>query len=301
MMTVIRHAELRVLQHVREDDFGGLWHAGLGHEAIAAGLGVALRRTDRLFATHRGLGHVVAKGMSLESVFGDILGRRTGSVRGKGAGTPHFSNPEVGVMGFSGTLGGSFVLGAGAALGGRVLGTDDVTAVVFGDGASARGPFHEAALSVSTWRLPVVWICENNEWGLSASFAAHSPTETIAERAAAYGMPGVLVDGTDALAVHASVCDAVARARDGGGPTLLELRTVRMRGHYEGDLQRYRDDVAQLDEPERDPVARMRSMVSPDTADRLDREAGDEVEAAFAAAVAAPPAGADVVTEDVWA
>ncbi len=299
-MSLIRHAELRVLQHVQGGDFGGLWHSGLGHEAIACGTAAALRGTDRLYATHRGLGHVVAKGMSLEAVFGDILVRRLGSARGKGAGTPHFADPAVGVMGFSGTLGGSFVLGAGSALAATILGRDEVTAVVFGDGASARGTFHEAALTASTWKLPVVWICENNQWGASAPFAVHCPTETIAERAGAYGMPGAVVDGADALAVHAAVRESVDRARDGGGPSLLELRTVRMHGHYAGDQQQYRDEKVQLDDPDRDPLPRMRSRVDAATADRLDRETAAEVQAAFDAILAAPTVGAEVIYEDVW-
>lgn len=300
-MAIIRQAELRVLRHVREGGFGGLWHAGLGHEAIAAGVGAALRRSDRLFQSHRGLGHVVAKGMALEAVFGDILVRRTGSSRGKGAGTPHFADPGVGVMGFSGTLGAGFVLGAGSALAARVLDRDDVTVVVFGDGSSSRGQFHEAALTASTWRLPVVWVCENNQWGLSAAFTRHSPTKTIAERAVAYGMPGHVIDGTDVVAVYEAVSGAVERARAGEGPTLLELTTLRLRGHWEGDYQRYRDDSMLVDDPQHDPMVRARALLDDATAARIDEQAAVRVEAAFDAAMNAPRPTAAVVGEDVWA
>ena len=150
----------------------------------------ALRRDDYLFYAHRGLGYALAKGMSPVALFGDLFGRQVGSTGGKGGGTVHFIDPSIGVMGQGGTLGSGFVMGAGTAISSQLLGDDRVTAIFFGDGAASRGEWHEAALQASVWRLPIVWICENNGWALSAPFSEQSPTPNIADRASAYGVPG---------------------------------------------------------------------------------------------------------------
>jgi TPP-dependent pyruvate/acetoin dehydrogenase alpha subunit len=297
----IRAAELLLQRFVAEHGFGGFWHPGLGQEGVQAGAVAALRREDKLFYAHRGLGYAVAKGMSLESIFGDLLGRVSGSTGGKGGGTVHFVAPELGVMGQGGTLGSNFPLGAGAAVSAQLLGDESVTAVFFGDGAAARGTFHEAALQASVWKLPVVWMCENNGWAISAPFSEQSPTEHVADRAGAYGMPGVVVDGQDALAVYEAMADAVERARTGEGPTLIEAKTLRVRGHYEGDRQRYRDDLTAGVEIPRDPVDLLRAYLEPARAEQLDDAARAEVEEAFAAAMSAPRPGPEIIFEDVWA
>jgi pyruvate dehydrogenase E1 component alpha subunit len=173
-----------------------------------------------------------------------------------------------------------------------------VTAIFFGDGAASRGTFHEAALQAAVWKLPLVWLCENNGWALSAPIAEQSPTENIADRAAAYGVPGVVVDGQDALAVYEAMAAAVERARSGKGPTLIEAKTLRIRGHYEGDPQPYRTDM-----PEgipRDPVVLLREHVPGDVADELDEEAAAQVDAAFEATLAAARPDPSIVFEDVW-
>jgi pyruvate dehydrogenase E1 component alpha subunit len=238
--------------------------------------------------------------MSMESLLGDLFGRVIGSTGGKGGGTVHFCNPELGVLGQGGTLGSSFVLGAGAAISGQMLGTDRVCAVFFGDGASARGTWHEAALQASVWKLPIVWVCENNGWAVSARFSEQSPTENIADRASAYGVPGVIVDGQDALAVYEAVKEAVARARSGLGPTLVEAKTLRIRGHYEGDRQNYRDDITLgLDVP-RDPIDLLRREVPADVADQLDDAAREEVETVLTLVLASPRADPSIIYKDVW-
>jgi pyruvate dehydrogenase E1 component alpha subunit len=177
-----------------------------------------------------------------------------------------------------------------------------VAVTFFGDGAAARGTFHEAALQASVWKLPVIWICENNGWAISAPFSEQSPTENIADRASAYGVPGVVVDGQDALAVYDATLAAVERARRGEGPTLIEAKTLRIRGHYEGDTQPYRDDVDKddLGVIPRDPVDLLREVVPADVADQLDEAARLEVDAAFAAAMAAPRPDQGIVFKDVW-
>jgi acetoin:2,6-dichlorophenolindophenol oxidoreductase subunit alpha len=300
LVALTRAIELRLQQHITNHGFGGFWHPGIGQEGLQVGAAAALRRDDYLFYAHRGLGYAIGKGMKVEQLFGDLFGRVTGSTGGKGGGTAHFVDPSVGVLGQGGTLGSSFTLGAGAAISARMLGTDRVAAVFFGDGAASRGTFHEAALQASVWKLPLVWICENNGWALSVPIAEQSPTENIADRAAAYGVPGVVVDGQDALAVHAATTEAIERARGGEGPTLIEAKTLRIRGHYEGDRQQYRTDLTEGVEIPRDPLDLLRRVVPAERADEIDDDARAEVEQAYEAALAAARPDPDLILRDVW-
>jgi len=297
----IRELELLLNRYIGEHGFGGFWHPGLGQEAVQAGSVAALRDDDYLFYAHRGLGYALAKGMSPVTLLADLLGRQGGSVGGKGGGTVHFVDPERGVLGQGGTVGSSFVLGAGAGISAQMLGTDKVVAIFFGDGSAARGTWHEAALTASVWKLPLVWICENNGWAISVPIAEQSPTENIADRAAAYGVPGVVVDGQDAVAMKEATAEAVARARAGEGPTLIEAKTLRVRGHYEGDKQAYREDVPDGFEMPRDPLKILRETVDAGEADRVDAEVGAEIEAALEEVLAMPPGDPEVVTRGVWA
>jgi pyruvate dehydrogenase E1 component alpha subunit len=299
-MARIRAAELAIRRHIETHGFAGFWHPGIGQEAVQAGAVSALARGDYLFYAHRGLGYVVARGMSWERIFGDLFGRTTGSARGKGAGTVHFSDPDLGVMGQGGTLGSNFVLGAGTALASQMLGDGRVTMVFFGEGAAARGTFHEAALSASVWKLPVVWVCENNGWALSAPFEEHNPTASVADRAAAYGMPGVVIDGQDALLVREAALEAVDRARSGQGPSLIEAKTVRMRGHYEGDQQNYREDAGRDKRPERDPLEILGQLLEPEARERITAESESEVETAMAEALTQPRPDPDVLYTGLW-
>jgi TPP-dependent pyruvate/acetoin dehydrogenase alpha subunit len=296
----IRALELLLNRHIEEHGFGGFWHPGLGQEGIQAGAVSALRSDDYLFYAHRGLGYALAKGMSPVTLLADLFGKTGGSVGGKGGGTVHFVDPEIGVLGQGGTVGSSFVLGAGVGISAQMLGTDRVVAIFFGDGSSARGTWHEAALTASVWKLPLVWICENNGWAISVPISEQSPTENIADRAAAYGVPGVIVDGQDALAVRAVTAEAVARARAGEGPTLIEAKTNRVRGHFEGDKQAYREGFVESLEVPRDPLKILREHVDAADADRIDAEAKAEAEAALEEVLAMEPGGVDVVTQGVW-
>ncbi|WP_435742016.1 thiamine pyrophosphate-dependent dehydrogenase E1 component subunit alpha [Nocardioides sp. SYSU DS0663] len=300
-VVTIRFAELRIREHVEKEGFGGFWHPGIGQEGLQVGAVSAMGPDDYLYYAHRGLGYAVAKGMKLEALFGDLLGRRSGSTGGKGGGTVHFADAERHVLGQGGTLGSSFVMGAGTAAASQLLGDGRVTVVFFGDGASGRGTWHEAALQASVWKLPVVWVCENNGWALSARFTEQSPTEHVADRAPAYGMPGVVVDGQDTVAVREVTAEAVERARRGEGPTLIEAKTLRIRGHYEGDRQPYREDQVVGDEIPNDPVHRLGEQIPDDVRRGIDAEARDRVGKAFDAALAAPRADSSVIFEDVWA
>ena len=299
-LTRIRALELLLNRYIEGEGFGGFWHPGLGQEGVQAGAVAALREDDYLFYAHRGLGYALAKGMSPVTLLAGLFGRRGGSVGGKGGGTVHFVDPERGVLGQGGTVGSSFVLGAGAGISAQMLGTDRVVAIFFGDGSSARGTWHEAALTASVWKLPLVWICENNGWAISVPIAEQSPTENIADRAAAYGVPGVVVDGQDAVAVREATAEAVARARAGEGPTLIEAKTLRIRGHFEGDKQAYRDDVPEGLEVPRDPLKILRERIPAAAADRLDEEARAEAEAALEEVLAMPAGDERTVVEGVW-
>lgn len=300
-VVTIRFAELRIREHVETEGFGGFWHPGIGQEAVQVGAVAAMRPEDYLYYAHRGLGYAIAKGMDITALFRDLLGRAGGTTAGKGGGTVHFADAAKGVLGQGGTLGSNFVLGAGTALASQLLGDGRVTVVFFGDGASGRGTWHEAAIQASVWKLPVVWVCENNGWALSARFEDQSPTPNIADRASAYGMPGVIVDGQDAFAVLDATTEAVERARRGEGPTLIEAKTLRIRGHYEGDRQPYREDQVRDGEIPNDPVHRLGEQVPVETRRAIDIEARELVEKAFADALATPRPDISVIYEDVWA
>jgi len=234
--------EQRLFRFIEEGKTSGFYHAGRGHEAATVGAVAALREDDYLLYDHRGMGHVIAKGVPLDKLFGDFLGNVEGTTRGLGAGIVHIAWPDKGVLGQSGTLGGGYPLAAGAGLSSVYRGTDQVTMNFFGDGASNRGTFHESANVAALWKLPVVWLCMNNGWAVSVSATESISVPHVADRAAAYGMPGVIVDGMDPVAVHEAAAEAVDRARNGGGPTLIEAVTQRFRGHYEGDPESYRRD-----------------------------------------------------------
>jgi acetoin:2,6-dichlorophenolindophenol oxidoreductase subunit alpha len=297
----IRAAELAIQRHIKENGFGGFWHPGIGQEGVQAGAVSAMGPDDYLFYAHRGLGCVVARGMSWRHIFGDLFGRTTGSARGKGGGTIHFSDPQLGVMGQGGTLGSNFVLGAGTALASQMLGDGRVTLVFFGEGAAARGTFHEAAISAAAWKLPVVWVCENNGWALSAPYEDHNPTPDLADRAAAYGVPGIVVDGQDALAVRRVAIGAIERARRGDGPTLIEAKTIRARGHYEGDQQKYREDGVVGLSPAEDPLEILGMRIKAERRATIIAAAQQEVDAALQDALSQPEASSAVLYSDLWA
>ena len=217
------------------------YHSGRGQEAIPAGGVAPLRRDDYLMYAHRGFGYTIAKGMSLAAMFGDLMANTAGATGGLGAGIPHFADPELGILGQGGTLGSCFGIATGAAFSAKYRGTDQVVVCFFGDGTANRGAFHESVNAAAAWKLPVVWICENNGYAVSVP-VAESTAGRIVDRAAGYGMPGVRIDGMDVTEVYRAACEAVDRARAGEGPTLIEAMCHRFRGHYEGDPQVYRTE-----------------------------------------------------------
>ena len=254
-MVLIRVFESRVEELFKAGKLPGFVHTYLGEEAIAAGVCSRLGPDDYITSTHRGHGHALAKGMSPAALMAELYGRAEGACRGRG-GSMHVADFSLGMLGANGIVGGGFGIAAGAALAARHLGTDHVAVCFFGDGGINKGTFHEALNFASVHRLGVVYVCENNQY---AQFTARSRTtsvEDLAVRATAYGMAGATVDGNDVAAVSAAAAEAVQRARDGEGPTLLNMVTYRLGGHYVGDAEVYRDAEEVDEHRRRDPIQR---------------------------------------------
>ncbi|MHA1634150.1 MAG: thiamine pyrophosphate-dependent dehydrogenase E1 component subunit alpha [Candidatus Thorarchaeota archaeon] len=217
----------------------GTLHLCLGQEAVAAGVAVALKDSDWIQSSHRGHGHVVAKGADMSAALAELLGKKTGSCKGKG-GSMHITQFDVGVLGATGVVGSGLPIAVGAALSSQMRKTDDVVVCFFGDGASNNGTFGESLNMSAIWKLPLVWIVENNFYAMGTPITLTCPSSTVAQRAEAYCIPSVVVDGNNALEVYEATAEAVKRAREGGGPTLIECQTYRMKGHSRFDPAKYR-------------------------------------------------------------
>lgn len=238
-MLEIRHFEETVEQLFLDGEIPGFVHLYIGEEAVAAGVCANLTKTDYIASTHRGHGHTLAKGADLNRAMAEIFGRSTGLCKGKG-GSMHIADFSVGMLGANGVVGGGFNLAVGAALAIEFQERNDVSVVFFGDGASNRGTFHEGANMASAWNLPVIFVCENNEWASTTPHGTQTSVVNIADRAVGYGMPSIIVDGNDVFAVYNAAKEAINRARQGGGPTLIECKTYRIKGHFVGDPEMYR-------------------------------------------------------------
>lgn len=306
-MIRIQKWEQKLLWLIDEGKVSGFYHSGRGQEAIPAGACAVLRPDDYIMYAHRGVGYLIAKGLGMDKLFGDFLANTAGTTGGLGAGIVHIAWPELGILGQSGTLGGCFPIAAGAALSAQYRGTDQVCVCFFGEGTSSRGTFHEALNAAALWRLPVVFLCENNGYGATVAAKEMISHPDIAAKAAGYGMPGLIIDGMDVEVVRDTVGDAVRRARAGEGPTLIEAKTYRFRGHFEGDPQTYRPRAEVEEWRKRDPIVvfgdRLTSggRAGPDDLDRIRQDAGAEVEAAAQAALAAPMPGDDRIYQHVYA
>lgn len=250
--------EQALLRLMDENLTPALYHPGRGSEGTEVAATMALERSDYLLYDHRGVAHIVAKGVDLVAMFGDFIGNDLGTTRGMGAGVVHIVDPDLGVLGQSGTLGGSQVIAAGAALSSKLRRSGQVTMCFFGDGAANRGTFHEAANVAGAWKLPIVFVIQNNGWAVSVP-VEHSTGGRFVDRALGYGMVGVQVDGADPMAVYEAAVTAVARARNGEGATIIEAKTVRMQGHYFGDADGYRDKALIAEAAQSDPIVRTRA------------------------------------------
>ena len=261
MLIIRRTEELLVKFYATGKLYGGV-HTYIGEEAVAAGVCAHLRDDDTVFSTHRGHGHALAKGVTPRELIAEVMGRATGCSGGRG-GSMHLFKPEVGFMGSSGIVGPCITLAAGGGYSAMLLKTDRVSVAFFGDGASNNGAFHEGINLATAWKLPAIFVCENNLYATEVPFGKATGNPDIASRAAAYGLPGVAVDGNDVLAVYQAAGEAVARARAGGGPTLIECRTYRTRAHAEGMRDagyRTQEEIAAW--KERDPIQLFREQAA---------------------------------------
>jgi TPP-dependent pyruvate/acetoin dehydrogenase alpha subunit len=280
-MLEIRHFELTASRLGREARLIGNLHSSLGQEASAAGVCAALRDDDWLVSNHRGHGHAIAKGAVVERLFAELFGHVDGYCGGK-YGTMHISDPEHGLLATTAIVGGGYGMALGAALSSQVRGSDQVTVVFFGEGAVPQGTFHEAINLASLWTLPVVFVCENNQYAEMTHVSEHV-AGSIVDLGEPYEVPARAVDGTDVEAVYTAAKEAVDGARAGDGPALIECDTYRWSGHYEGDPERYRSAEEVEERRATDPIRRLRERLSGD----LDEAELDAIEARAEAAVAA--------------
>jgi len=307
VMRTIRRFEQRSTTLFGENKIWGTIHSYAGEEGIAAGVCAHLRDDDWITSTHRGHGHCIAKRADLGKMFAELLGRETGYCRGRG-GSMHIADTSKGNLGANGIVGGGIPIATGAALTAKQLGTDQVAVSFFGDGAANQGTFHESLNLAAIWKLPAIYVCENNQYAESFPADKAFAVKDIAIRAAGYGMPGVHVDGLDVRAVHEAAGEAVARARSGEGPTLLVCESYRHEGHYYGDPRKYQSkDEIEGWRARYDPLVDCRGWIVADKLateadlDAIDREIDDEMERAVAWAEAGPLASPIKLPEDVYA
>jgi TPP-dependent pyruvate/acetoin dehydrogenase alpha subunit len=284
----------------------GSTHAALGQEAVAVGACAALDPGDYVTSTHRGHGHAIAKGASVRRMMAELLGRRDGYCRGKG-GSMHIADFSIGMLGANGIVGGGFGIAAGAALSASIRGTGEVALCFFGEGALNQGAFHELSNIAAIWDLPLVLVCENNQFAMSARVADMTSVQPLARRADAYGFPGSDVDGMDALAVRAAVLEAVVRARSGAGPSLVVATCYRYAGHFSGDLMSYRHAAEADDWLSRDPIRSFANwlvehqIVTREQIDVSERDAEAAIDDALEFAESSPLPDPAEAWEDVYA
>lgn len=261
-LRTIRSFEEKLSELVAAGKIGGFMHLYAGEEAIAVGVCAHLTNDDLLGSTHRGHGHCIAKGVDVKAMMAELYGRSTGTNRGKG-GSMHIADVDKGMLGANGIVGGGIPLVTGAALTAQVQGTKNVAVGFFGDGATNQGQFHESLTMASNWKLPVVYVCENNGFGEFTPTEFVVPVNDIVERAASYGMRAVIADGMDFFDVYEKAGQAIELAREGEGPTLLECKTYRFYGHYVGDQTPYRNKEEAEDWIQnRDPLDLFEAKVS---------------------------------------
>ncbi len=304
-MLLIRYFEEKAVAMYGRGMIGGSLHLYTGQEAVAVGACAAINDDDYITSTHRGHGHCLAKGGEAHRMMAELIGKEAGYCRGRG-GSMHIADMDRGILGANGIVGGGIPIAAGAALGSKMLKNGRVTLCFFGDGASHGGGFHEALNMAGVWRLPVIFICENNLYALSVPFKRSTLIADIADRAASYGFPGVIVDGNDVIAVHDTVSEAVERARKGEGPTLIEAKTYRWRGHFVGDPCPYRSDEEVERWKKKDPVARFRAklaeeaLMTAEEAKQVDDRARRTIDDAEKFAMEAPDPDPASVMDDVY-
>jgi TPP-dependent pyruvate/acetoin dehydrogenase alpha subunit len=305
-MLTIRGFEEKAFDLFKRGLVRGSIHFYIGEEAMATGSCGAIQPGDAITATHRGHGQCIAKGAKVDLMLAELLGKATGYCKGKG-GSMHIADVDAGILGANGIVGGGIPLAAGAGLAFKLQKAPNVVLCFFGDGASNQGGLLESANLASIWKLPVVYICENNYYGLSMCVLDSVACPNIADRAVAFGMPGVVVDGNDVLAVYETVSAAVARARAGEGPTFIEGKTYRWMGHFSGDAEVYRTKEEKEEWMRKDPIARFekilldRNLLDSAKAQALRQEAERQLEAAEKFAIESPDPALDTLLTDIYA
>lgn len=307
-MWLIRYFDDAARNLFMQNMLRGTTHTYTGEEAIAAGACAALRRTDTITSTHRGHGHCLAKGGDPRRMMAELLGRSTGYCKGKG-GSMHIADFDLGILGANGIVGGGIALATGAAYTADMLGQDRVTICFFGDGASNQGILSEAANMAVLWKLPIVYLCEENQYAEFSPTRPFIAVDRLELKAQAWGMPAMTVDGNDVLAVYEAACTAVARARAGEGPTFLVAQTYRIEGHTVGDPLSYRPkgETAAWKAPERDPISRYARVLASDLGfsepeiDALRQRARADLDDAIEYAKASPEPELSSLYEDIYA
>jgi acetoin:2,6-dichlorophenolindophenol oxidoreductase subunit alpha len=306
VMVLARAADERLRKGISTGEFFTTYWPSRGQEAIAGAYSACLRTDDRLVTTYRGLHDQIGKGVPLVEILGEMMGRQVGACGGKG-GTMHIADPSVGLMLSTGIVGAGVPVAIGLALAARSQKSDRVVAVSFGDGATNTGSFHEGANLAATWQLPVILVCQNNLYAEMTPIADTMHVEHVADRAAAYNMPGICTDGNDPLEVYAVLSAAVKRARSGGGPTLIECVTYRFFGHYFGDPMAYMPPDELAAAKEADPVDRFAErlvtsgVIDRERATEIEQRAKEKVDEAVAVVLASPAPSLDQLDQDVYA
>ena len=259
-MLKIRMFEERVAREFRKGDIPGFVHSYIGAEAVATGICMHLNDDDYISSTHRGHGHCIAKGCTFKDMLAELYGRETGLCKGRG-GSMHIADFARGMLGANAIVGGGIALAAGGALAIQTRGEKGVAVTFFGDGACNQGILHETMNLASIWKLPLIFVCENNDWAESTPVSYSTSVTNISSRASAYGFPGLTVDAADAIAVYQAAKEAVIRARNEQGPTLIEAKIGRMIGHYLGDPEGYRSKELKEEAKSKDPIPPFESML----------------------------------------
>jgi pyruvate dehydrogenase E1 component alpha subunit len=302
-MRLIRTFEDRVADLFTQGKLPGFVHLYAGEEAIAVGVMAHLKDHDRITSTHRGHGHCIAKGVDIKEMMAELYGKATGLCKGRGS-SMHIADVKKGMLGANGIVGAGGPLACGSALTTKVLGTDEVTICFFGDGAAEQGTMHESMNLAAIWKLPLVFVCENNMYAVTTPASYHCAVGEICSRATAYNIPGMAIDGTDVLAVYETAGEAVNRARRGEGPSLIEVRAFRYYGHFMGEPQTYKTKEEIQGYKARDPIQKFKSMLlerslaSESELAKIDSWAEKAVEEAVRFAEASPlPAPEECLTD----
>ncbi len=302
---LVRRFETRIVQMAMAGELPGSLHAGAGQEIGQIAAISALSRDDYILYGHRGLAYMIARGTSLTSILADIAGKEGATSRGKG-GVMHVVDVPNGILGESGTLGGGFVMSVGVGMALKRRKKNQAVVYFFGDGTSNRGTFHESLNWAAVQKLPCIYFCENNGYAVSVPTSRSTAVADISARAAGYGVPGVLVDGNDPAAVHEVMHTAVARARAGHGPTLIEAKVTRLQGHYVADQQTYRPD-AELVQKTKDPLPKLQQtlmdagVLTDAQVAHIEADAQRHIDEAVAAVRAAPLLATEVALQDLYA